>query len=113
VKDFEALREKLGIEKWQVFGGSWGSTLALAYAIEHPKRVMELVLRGIFLLRDKEIAWFYQGPGANYLFPHDWANYEAAIPEEERGDYLAAYGKKVERYMQADYNNTFVRSTIS
>lgn len=95
VRDFEKLREKLGIKKWQIFGGSWGSTLGLAYAIAHPERVTELVLRGIFLVREKEIAWFYQGPGANYLFPEDWSLYEAAIPEAERGDYLAAYGKRL------------------
>lgn len=95
VRDFEKLRETLGVEKWQVFGGSWGSTLSLAYAVEHPQRVTELVLRGIFLIRDKEIKWFYQGPGASFLFPEDWALYEAAIPEEERGDYIKAYGRRL------------------
>jgi len=95
VKDFEKLREKLGISKWQVFGGSWGSTLALAYSMEHPKRVSELVLRGIFLIRDKEIKWFYQGPGAGYIFPAEWEAYETAIPFEERGDYLKAYGRRL------------------
>ena len=94
VKDFEKLREKLGISKWQVFGGSWGSCLALAYAVEHPTRVTELVLRGIFLIRKKEIDWFYQS-GASFLFPEDWAQYEAAIPEAERGDYIAAYGRRL------------------
>lgn len=116
VKDFEKIRNKLGIDKWQVFGGSWGSTLSLAYAvckaalcmvteeipvfmcriqIEHPDRVSELVLRGIFLLRKKEIDWFYQGPGAGYIFPEEWALYEGAIPKEERGDYIAAYGRRL------------------
>lgn len=95
IRDFEKLRKLLGIQKWQVFGGSWGSTLALAYAMEHPAHVSELVLRGIFLVRQKEIAWLYQGPGANYLFPEDWAKYESAIPPEERGDYLAAYGRRL------------------
>ena len=94
VRDFEKLRIKLGIEKWQVFGGSWGSTLSLAYAVEHPKRVTELVLRGIFLIRDKEIRWFYQ-EGASFIFPEDWAAYEAAIPVEERGDYIKAYGRRL------------------
>lgn len=61
----------------------------------HPERVTELVLRGIFLCRDKEIAWFYQGPGANFMFPEDWAAYEEAIPEAERGDYIKAYGKRL------------------
>ena len=95
VRDFEKLREKLGIGQWQVFGGSWGSTLALAYSIEHPHRVSELVLRGVFLLREKEIRWFYQGPGAGFLFPHEWAAYEGAIPAAERGDLLAAYGRRL------------------
>jgi proline iminopeptidase len=95
VLDFEKLREHLGIDKWQVFGGSWGSTLALAYSMEHPDRVTELVLRGIFLLREKEIRWFYQGPGAGYIFPQEWAQYEEAIPPAERGDLLAAYGRRL------------------
>jgi proline iminopeptidase len=94
VADMEKLREHLGIEKWQVFGGSWGSTLALAYAEEHPERVTELVLRGIFLVRKKEIDWFYQG-GASFLFPDAWEQYLAPIPKEERGDLLAAYRKRL------------------
>eukprot|EP01041_Mallomonas_annulata_P005151 gene5151-10293_t len=95
VADFEKLRKKLNIDKWMVFGGSWGSTLSLTYAMEHPERVMQLVLRGIFLLRQKELDWLYQGPGANFLFPEDWRPYEAAIPEEERGDYMKAYGRRL------------------
>ena len=95
MKDFEKIRNLLKIEKWQVFGGSWGSTLALAYAMEHPTRVTELVLRGIFLLRQQEINWLYQGPGANYLFPEDWSMYEEAIPVNERGDYMTAYGRRL------------------
>lgn len=95
VRDFEKLRKRLGIEKWQVFGGSWGSTLSLAYAMEHPERVTELVLRGIFLLREKELLWMYQGPGGSFMFPEDWAQYEAAIPAAERGDFMAAYGKRL------------------
>eukprot|EP00596_Hydrurales_sp_CCMP1899_P010618 CAMPEP_0119036206 /NCGR_PEP_ID=MMETSP1177-20130426/3739_1 /TAXON_ID=2985 /ORGANISM="Ochromonas sp, Strain CCMP1899" /LENGTH=317 /DNA_ID=CAMNT_0006995663 /DNA_START=309 /DNA_END=1262 /DNA_ORIENTATION=+ len=95
VKDFEKIREHLGISKWLVFGGSWGSTLSLTYAMEYPDRCTELVLRGIFLLREKEIAWLYQGPGANCLFPEDWAAYEAAIPVAERGDYMTAYGRRL------------------
>jgi proline iminopeptidase len=94
VSDIERLRKELAIERWQVFGGSWGSTLALAYAQKHPDRVTELVLRGIFLLRKKEIDWFYQS-GANAVFPDAWAPYEAAIPPAERGDYLAAYHKRL------------------
>lgn len=94
VRDFEKLREHLGINKWQVFGGSWGSTLGLAYAIEHPERVTELVLRGIFLLRKKEIDWMYQS-GASFIFPEDWKLYEDFIPVAERGDYIAAYGRRL------------------
>lgn len=93
VADFEKLRQFLKIEKWQVFGGSWGSTLSLAYAIEHPNRVTELILRGIFLVREKEIQWMYQGPGASFVYPEDWSKYETCIPEEERGDYVQ--GKRV------------------
>jgi proline iminopeptidase len=90
VDDMEQLRTRLGIEKWLVFGGSWGSTLALAYAEKHPGRVSELVLRGIFLLRKREIDWFYQ-EGASRIFPDAWEKYRDAIPEGERGDFLAAY----------------------
>ena len=94
VSDIEKLREHLGIERWQVFGGSWGSTLALAYAEKHPDRVTELVLRGIFLLRKKEIDWFYQ-EGASIIFPDAWEPYLAHIPEAERGDLVAAYHKRL------------------
>ena len=94
VSDMEKLREHLSIERWQVFGGSWGATLALAYAEKHPDRVTELVLRGIFLLRKKEIDWFYQA-GANILYPDAWEPYEAAIPPAERKDYLTAYHKRL------------------
>ncbi len=90
VADIERLREHLNLEKWQVFGGSWGSTLALAYAEKHPDRVTELVLRGIFLLRKQEIDWFYQR-GASILYPDAWEPYLAHIPEAERGDLLKAY----------------------
>jgi proline iminopeptidase len=90
VADIEKLREMLGIERWQVFGGSWGSTLALAYAETHPQRVTELVLRGIFMLRRWELEWFYQ-EGASRLFPEAWAPYAALIPEAEHGDMIAAY----------------------
>ncbi len=90
VADIERLREELGIERWQVFGGSWGSTLALAYAQTHPERVTELVLRGIFLLRKQEIDWFYQR-GAGAIFPDAWEPYEGHIPEAERGDLVSAY----------------------
>jgi len=92
VEDIERLREHLGIERWLVFGGSWGSTLALAYAETHPQRVTELVLRGIFLLRRWELAWFYQDPrGAAALYPDLWEHYVEPIPEAERGDMIRAY----------------------
>ncbi|MCC6552493.1 MAG: prolyl aminopeptidase [Polyangiaceae bacterium] len=94
IADMERLREHLGVERWMVFGGSWGSTLALAYAEEHPDRVTELVLRGIFLLRKQEIDWFYQR-GAGAIFPDAWEGYLAPIPEEERGDLLAAYHRRL------------------
>ncbi len=90
VADMEKIREHLKIDRWQVFGGSWGSTLALAYAETHPDRVTELVLRGIFLIREKEIRWFYQN-GANEIYPDSWEEYANFIPEAERGDYLKAY----------------------
>lgn len=92
VEDMERLREMIGAEKWQVFGGSWGSCLALAYAQQHPDRVSELVLRGIFTLREEELRWFYQ-EGASHLFPDLWESYLEPIPEQERGDLIAAYGR--------------------
>ncbi len=94
VEDMEKLRKHLGIAKWQVFGGSWGSTLALAYAQTHPEFVTELVLRGIFLVRKQEIDWFYQR-GASALFPDAWEHYLKAIPESERGDLVTAYHKRL------------------
>ncbi|MEZ4255776.1 MAG: prolyl aminopeptidase [Polyangiales bacterium] len=94
VRDMETIRTKLGIERWQVFGGSWGSTLALAYAETHPDRVSELVLRGIFLLRKREIDWYYQD-GSNRVFPDAWESYLEPIPEAERGDLLGAYHKRL------------------
>ncbi|NRG19585.1 prolyl aminopeptidase [Rhizobiales bacterium] len=94
VSDIEALREHLGIEQWQVFGGSWGSALALAYAQSHPGRVSELVLRGIFTLRRAELQWFYQC-GASWLFPDLFALFRDYIPEDERGDLIAAYHRRL------------------
>src|SRR5256885_2584828 len=94
VADIEKLREHFGIDKWQVFGGSWGSTLALAYAQTHPDRATELVLRGIFLCRPKEIKWFYQA-GASWIFPDVWEEYLKVIPEAERGDMLSAYHRRL------------------
>jgi proline iminopeptidase len=94
VADIEALRQHLAIERWQVFGGSWGSTLALAYAQTHAARVSELVLRGIFLIRREEIRWFYQ-EGTSWLFPDAWQEYLQHIPEAERGDLLHAYYRRL------------------
>ena len=94
VADIERLREHLGIERWQVFGGSWGSTLALAYAETHPARVTELVLRGIFMLRRWELEWFYQS-GCDALYPDAWESYLAAIPPAEHGDLMSAYHRRL------------------
>ncbi|MGB7923616.1 MAG: prolyl aminopeptidase [Pyrinomonadaceae bacterium] len=94
VADIEKLREHLGIESWMVFGGSWGSTLSLAYAQTHPQRVRQLVLRGIFLCRQKEIQWFYQ-EGASAIYPDVWEEYVKVIPEGERDDMLTAYYRRL------------------
>jgi len=94
VADTERIREHLGIESWVVFGGSWGSTLALAYAQTHPARARALVLRGIFLCRPKEIQWFYQ-EGASAIYPDAWEHYIKVIPEAERGDLLGAFHRRL------------------
>jgi proline iminopeptidase len=94
VADMERLRSRLGLERWLVFGGSWGSTLALAYAETHPRAVSELVLRGIFLLRQVELHWFYQS-GANLLFPEQWQRFVAPIPPAERHDLLGAFHRRL------------------
>ena len=94
VADIERLREHLGVDRWVVFGGSWGSTLSLAYAQTHPDRALALVLRGIFLCRKKEIDWFYQ-EGASAIFPDVWERYVNVIPEPERGDMLSAYYRRL------------------
>jgi proline iminopeptidase len=91
VADIELLREHLGIDRWQVLGGSWGSTLALAYAQTHPERVTEIVLRGIFTLRKSELDWFYEGKGANDIMPEAWEHFVAPVPVAERGGMIAAY----------------------
>lgn len=96
VHDIEQLREHFGIEQWLVFGGSWGSTLALAYAESHPERVRALVLRGIFLCRPQEIRWFYEDShGAGAIFPDRWEEYVGIIPEAERGDMIGAYYRRL------------------
>jgi len=94
VDDIEHLRMHLGIESWQVFGGSWGSTLGLAYAETYPERVTELVLRGIFTLRRGELEWFYQ-EGSSWIFPDAFEDYVSVIPEAERGDMIAAFHRRL------------------
>lgn len=94
VADMEKLRRHLDIERWLVFGGSWGSTLALAYAQTHPERVTELALRGIFLLREAEIRWFYQ-EGASWMYADMWEGFLAPIPPDERGDLVGAYHRRL------------------
>jgi len=94
ISDIEQIRAHLGIENWAVFGGSWGSTLSLAYAQKHPARVNALFLRGIFMLRKKELRWFYQ-EGASFIYPDAWEKYIAPIPENERHDYIAAFYKRL------------------
>ena len=94
VDDMERLRERLGIRRWQLLGGSWGSTLSLAYAQRHPDRVSEMVLRGIFLLRRAELDWFYK-EGASWLFPDAFAAFLAPIPPDERSDIIAAYYRRL------------------
>ncbi len=94
VEDMEKVRKHLNIERWMIFGGSWGSALGLAYAQTHPERVSEMVLRGIFLLRKKELDWFYQ-EGANQIWPDAWEKYWEAIPADERHDMVTAYYKRL------------------
>ena len=94
IEDIERLRERLGVQKWTVFGGSWGSTLALAYALTHPDRVDALILRGVFFLTQRELSWFYQD-GASLLFPDAWERFLAPIPPAERGDLMAAYHQRL------------------
>jgi len=94
VDDIERLRAMIGAERWLVFGGSWGSTLALAYAETHPDRTAALILRGIFTLRRSELLWYYQ-EGASWLFPDKWERFLAPIPVAERGDLMAAYHRRL------------------
>ena len=94
VEDIEKLRVHLGIEKWAVFGGSWGSTLALVYAIKYPNRVLSLTLRGIFLSSKTEIDWFYQS-GASQIFPDSYERYANIIPQAERGDMVQAFHRRL------------------
>lgn len=94
VADMEVIRERLGIRQWMLFGGSWGSTLALAYAETHPERVLAMVLRGIFLCRPEDLHWFYQ-EGASRVFPDAWEEYVRVIPEPERHDFISAFHRRL------------------
>jgi len=94
INDLETIRQHLGIDKWVVFGGSWGSTLALVYAESYPQKVLGLILRGIFLSRDEDIRWLFQG-GAARLFPEAWQHYVEPIPEIERDDMIGAYHQRL------------------
>ena len=94
VADLEALRETLNIERWALFGGSWGATLALAYAETHPERVTAMILRGVFSGRRAELDWFYQS-GANRLFPDHWENFAGQLPAEDQGDIIGAYRRRL------------------
>lgn len=94
IADIERIRARLGIDRWLLFGGSWGATLALAYAQTHPDRVSGLILRGVFLGRQSELDWFYGG-GAGRFFPDLWAQFQDPIPEPERGDMIAAYHRRL------------------
>jgi proline iminopeptidase len=106
IDDIHDLKQRLCIDRWMVFGGSWGSTLAMAYAQSYPKEVSELVLRGIFMLRKKEIDWFYQ-QGASFIYPEEWIRYISIVPASKRGDFLGAYhqllhfGTEIERVAAA------------
>lgn len=94
INDLERIRTELNVDQWVVFGGSWGSTLALAYAEAHPERVLGLILRGIFLCRQQDIDWFYQG-GTARLFPEAWQDFMHPIPEDERDDLIKAYYRRL------------------
>jgi proline iminopeptidase len=94
ISDIELIRKKLKVSQWLVFGGSWGSTLALTYAINYPERILHLIVRGIFLCRREEILWFYQY-GAHQIFPDAWQNYVKVIPENERHDMLSAFHRRL------------------
>ena len=94
IRDIELIRERFGIEKWVVFGGSWGATLSLLYAQSHPDRAAQLVLRGVFLMTQAELDWFYGG-GAGQFFPEQWSKFADLIPEDEQGDMIAAYERRL------------------
>jgi proline iminopeptidase len=95
IADMERLREHLGVDRWQLLGGSWGSALALAYAQAHPKRVSAMVLRGVFTARRRELTWYYEKGGASRIFPDRWEEFVAPIPASERDDLIAAYHRRL------------------
>src|SRR5690554_3905754 len=95
VQDMETIRQFLGIDKWVLFGGSWGSTLSLVYAETYPERVLGLILRGIFLCRQRDLNWFYHEGGASAVFPDYWQDFVAPIPDAERDDLIAAYYERL------------------
>ena len=95
IEDMEKIREELNIDKWLVFGGSWGTTLSLCYAIKHPERVLGLVLRGIFLGRREDIEWLYEKGGVSEFFPEAFERYTSIIPKEEQDDIIGAYYKRL------------------
>lgn len=95
IDDIETIRNFLGIERWALFGGSWGSTLSLLYAQQYPEKVLAMILRGVFLCRQQDLDWFYQGHGANKVFPEAWQEFESVIPQSERSDMISAYYKRL------------------
>ena len=113
INDFEKIRKLLNIKKWQLFGGSWGSTLSLAYAIAHPKVVTELVLRGIFTFTKEELDWVQQGTGASLIFPEAWEYYKSVIPKDERDDYIKAFGKRFDGSMGEKEKDKALSSMVS
>lgn len=109
INDFELVRQACGIEQWMLFGGSWGSTLSLAYSQEHPDRVTELVLRGIFLGTERECQWLFGGQGANYVFPDYWQSFVDLIPKSEQDNLLLAYYNR----LTSDSTETIAQAALA
>ncbi|GHF11879.1 proline iminopeptidase [Kordiimonas sediminis] len=108
VEDMEKIRTHLGIDQWALFGGSWGSTLALLYAETHPSRVTHMILRGVFLMMERELEWFY-GSGTRAIFPEAWERFISRIPVEEQHDLIAAYHKRLLHPDYADVQLTYAK----